>query len=280
MAHLSRNEVNRWVDFGVREGSINTPELVPDSVDDYSPSHRGRIPFYLRQITSPESAQAATRALIRHAQKKVLDVPALILDPIFENRLVRWLCPTRITPNQITLFTAGLGLFIGFLFFHGFFRLGSLLAYVVEVLDGVDGKLARTRLQFSRLGEMEHIFDFFMEQTWYLCITLALYAGTGGQILLWVGIGLMACDLMDSLCYYVIHVRIGRELDELSEFDRAFRLIGGRRNIYMWLFLIGSWAGFPAHAFVAAFVWATITVGVHGCRVIYHLRRSTIAGKM
>ncbi len=74
---------------------------------------------------------------------------------------------------------------------NGYFRLGSLLAYAVEVLDGVDGKLARTRLQFSRLGEMEHVFDFFMEQAWYLCITLSLYAGTGNQKLLWVGIGLM-----------------------------------------------------------------------------------------
>ena len=277
MARLSRRLLTRWANSGLTGWLKNSPELIPDSVDNYSPSHRGRVPFYLLQITTPETAEAATRTLIRNAQKKVLDIPALVLDPIFENRLVNMLCPTRITPNQITLFTAGLGIFIAFLFFHGYFRLGSLLAYAVEVLDGVDGKLARTRLQFSRLGEMEHVFDFFMEQAWYLCITLSLYTGTGNQKLLWVGIGLMACDLIDSLCYYLIHVRLGKELDELGGFDRAFRLVGGRRNIYMWMFLFGSWAGYPAHTFVAVFVWAAITVGVHGSRVIYHLNRTAAA---
>jgi len=277
VARLTSRLANLWANSGLMEWLNNSLEFLPDSVDNYSPAHRGQVPFYVLQITTTESTRTATRRLIRNAQKKVLDIPARILDPIFQNPLVHWLCPTRITPNQITLFTAGLGIFIAFLFFHGYFRLGSLLAYAVEVLDGVDGKLARTRLQFSRLGEMEHVLDFFMEQAWYLCITLGLYSGTGNQNLLWIGIGLMACDLLDSLLYYLIHVRLGKELDELGGFDRAFRLIGGRRNIYMWMFLFGSWAGYPAHSLVVVFLWAAITVEVHGSRVIYHLSRTAAA---
>jgi hypothetical protein len=54
----------------------------------------------------------------RAAQKCALDLPALLLDPVFENRLVFWLCNTHVTPNQVTLFTALLGACITALFFY------------------------------------------------------------------------------------------------------------------------------------------------------------------
>jgi len=120
-----------------------------------------------------------------------LDLPALLLHPVFENPLVFWLCNTRITPNQVTLFTALLGALIATLFFHGWLRLGILLTYAVAVLDGVDGKLARTKLQTSRVGEFEHVVDFFVEHAWYLTITIFLVTSTHNRQLWWVGGGLM-----------------------------------------------------------------------------------------
>jgi hypothetical protein len=39
----------------------------------------------------------------------------------------------------------------------------------------------------------------------------------------------------------------------------------------MWL--LGFWAGLPTQVFVAALGWAIVTVGVHGTRLVYHLRR-------
>src|SRR5262249_44203267 len=95
--------------------------------------------------------------LIRAAQKRAIDLPALLLDPAFANRLVFWLCNTRRTPNQVTVCTGLLGTSIAFLLLYGWLRLGITLAYTVEVLDGVDGKLARTKLQTSRLGALEHM---------------------------------------------------------------------------------------------------------------------------
>ena len=279
-ARLSPELRRIWANAGRAAWLRNSPELIPDALDAYSPSHRGRVPFYVLKISSRETADAATRHLIRHAQKTVLDLPARLLDPLFENILVFRLCRTRITPNQITLFTAVLGVFIAGLFLNGFLRIGSLLAYAVEVLDGVDGKLARTKLQFSRLGEMEHILDFFMEQAWYLCITLFLYSSTGSRWVLAIGLGLMACDLTDSLLYYLIHVRLGRELDELTKFDRGFRLIAGRRNIYLWMFIFGFWTGYPVQSLAAAFFWALVTIGIHGFRVADHVRRRNVTGSM
>ena len=67
------------------------------------------VPFYVHRVTTPEEAEVATRTLIRAAQKRALDLPALVLNPVFENRLVFWLCHARITPNQVTVFTGILG---------------------------------------------------------------------------------------------------------------------------------------------------------------------------
>ena len=191
-ARLSRAQLDMWATTGLEQWLHCSPELTPEALDDYSPTHRGPVPFYVHVVTTAAEAQAATHTLIRAAQKHALDLPALLLHPFFENRLVLWLCNTRITPNQVTLFTTILGAGIAALFLHGWLRLGIVLAHVVAVLDGVDGKLARTTLQTSRLGELEHVLDFFVEHAWYLTITIFLVTSTQEGQLWWIGGGLMA----------------------------------------------------------------------------------------
>jgi len=272
-ARLSHAQLDTWATAGLQQWLQHSPVLKPEMLDDYSPVHRGPVPFYLHTGTTPEEAKVATWTLIRAAQKRALDLPALMLNPVFENRLVFWLCNTRITPNQVTVCTGLLGVYVAFLFLHGWLRLGITLTYAVAVLDGVDGKLARTKLQTSRLGELEHVLDFFMEHAWYLTITSFLVTSTNDAQWWWIGGGLMVSDFLDNLLYYAGHVWFGKQLDELGPFDRGFRLIAGRRNIYTWMWMVGFWAGFPTQVFVAALVWAIVTIGVHSTRLVYHLRR-------
>ena len=272
-ARLSPTQLDTWATAGLEQWLQHSPVLKPEMLDDYSPSHRGPVPFYVLTVTTPEEADAATRTLIRAAQKRALDLPALLFNPVFENRLVFWLCNTRITPNQVTVFTGILGACIACLFLHGWLRLGITLTYAVAVLDGVDGKLARTKLQTSRLGEFEHVLDSFVEHAWYLTITSFLVTSTNDTQWWWIGGGLMVSDVLDNLLYYAGLVWLGKYLDELGSFDRGFRLIAGRRNIYAWMWFFGFWAGLPTQVFVAALVWAIVTVGVHSTRLVYHLRR-------
>jgi phosphatidylglycerophosphate synthase len=272
-ARLSHDQLNTWATDGLDRWLHNSPVLRLEMLNDYHPAHRGPLPFYVLTVATPEDARVATWTLIRAAQKRALDLPALLLHPIFENRLVFWLCNTPITPNQITVCTGILGAYIAFLCLHGWLRLGIILAAVVGVLDGVDGKLARTKLQTSRLGELEHVLDFFMEHAWYLTITVFLVSSTNDTQWWWVGGGLMASDFLDNMLYYAGHVWFGKQLDELGPFDRGFRLIAGRRNIYVWMWLFGFWAGLPAQACVAALAWALVTVGVHSVRLAYHMHR-------
>jgi hypothetical protein len=83
-----------------------------------------------------------------------------LLDPVFENRLVFWLCNTRITPNQVTVFTGILGAYC-LLFLHGWLRLGITLAYVVKCSTALTANWLGQKLQTSRLGELRACPRFF-----------------------------------------------------------------------------------------------------------------------
>ncbi len=276
-ARLSPELTRQWTQADALSWLPQVPTLNVSALDTYLPSHRGNKPFYMQAVTTPEEGVAATRTLIRAAQKHTLDLPAQLLHPIFEDRLVLWLCNTPITPNHVTLFTALLGGCIALLFLNGTLGWGVLLAYLVAILDGVDGKLARTTLQTSRLGKVEHVIDFFVEQSWYFCLTLYFVSHAGqpliGQVNMgWIGGLLMASDVFDKLLYMWGHKAFGKQLDELGPFERRFRLIGGRRNVYLWFFMFGFWFDNPAPVFIAASLWALCTVLVHGARFLHHLR--------
>ena len=276
-ARASGQNIDLWAASGPEAWRQSTPTLDPDTLETYQPSHRGHKPFYLKPITSSDSAREGTQTVVEAAQKRALDLPALLVHPLFENQIVRWLCNTPITPNHVTLFTAFLGAIIAALFLNGWLRLAIPLAYVVAILDGVDGKLARTKLQTSKLGEVEHVLDFFVEHAWYLTLTLFFVSHTESATAWWIGGGLMAGDLLDKLLYMTGHLTLGKQIDEMGTFDRQFRLIGGRRNIYLWIFLVGFWSGVPFQAFTIACIWALCTAAIHSVRLVYHLSQRQIA---
>ena len=235
------------------------------AIDRYAPELRGNADPYVVAVRSPGERRAAWRILLDSVQKRALDLPGQYFDTPFENALVRRLAPTRITPNQITLATLVIAAGVAWLFARGWLRIGVVIALVVGVLDGVDGKLARLKIATSKLGELEHVGDFFYENSWYLA--LGSHFGAALPALWWAGVGLVILDLTDSLLYAAAQRRTGVMLDELSTFDRRFRAIAGRRNVYVWFFVVGFFAGDAATAFACAVAWAGITVLVHAARV-------------
>jgi len=237
------------------------------AIDAYAPELRGDAAPYVMRVASAEERRTAWRILLDHVQKRSLDLPGRYFDTPFENALVRRLARTAITPNQITLLTLLVAAGVAWLFAHGWLRLGVLIALVVGVLDGVDGKLARLKIATSKLGELEHVGDFFYENAWYLTLASHLSTAAMAPALWYAGCAFVLLDLADSLLYLGAERRTGTMLDELSTFDRRFRAIAGRRNVYVWFFVVGFWTGHPAAAFVAAVAWAAVTVLVHAGRV-------------
>ena len=117
--------------------------------------------------------------LLDAAQNGTLDFPAKVHAPI-ENWIVARLCRTSITPNQITLLTALLSAAVTALFASGHLSAGIILALIVGVLDGLDGKQARVKVETTELGRREHLLDYLLELSWWTA--LAYHFTTFGQV--------------------------------------------------------------------------------------------------
>jgi len=59
-----------------------------------------------------------------------------------------------------------------------------------------------------------------------------------------------------------VNFTIGKLIDELEAFERFVRLVGGRRNIYVWILALGLILGTVAGVFKLIAWWEAVT----GCR--------------
>ena len=247
--------------------------VAADSLPAYWESMHGEVPIHLRRIASERDAEDGWRILLDYIQRRTLELPARYFDPFFENLIVRRLAPTAITANHVTLITTVLGFAVAGLYLSGWLRLGVLLAIFVEVLDGVDGKLARITRTTSKAGEYEHILDFFYENSWWLA--LGRFLSRHGSPSAWTAAILMvAFDLTDNIVYSIADVKWHRSVDNATPFLSRFRLIAGRRNIYTWIFLPGFFLGAPAFSFYLAVAWAGVTAAIHAVWCISDAQRA------
>jgi 1L-myo-inositol 1-phosphate cytidylyltransferase / CDP-L-myo-inositol myo-inositolphosphotransferase len=200
------------------------------------------------------------------AQNGVLDFPGLLDSPI-EDWIVARLCRTSIRPNQVTFVTMLIGLVVTTLFTTGHLWWGVALAYTIEVLDGVDGKLARTKVETTVAGDLEHIVDYCIELSWWTALAYHFHAEKIRSAF-WLLLLLVGSDLVDRLAKRSVKRKMGRNLDDVSNFDRFVRCIGGRRNINIWILIAALALGDPASGFVLFCWWGAATAAAHVVRVL------------
>jgi phosphatidylglycerophosphate synthase len=220
---------------------------------------------------SQEARMLAERVVLDSAQKATLDLPAYAHGPI-ETAIIRRLSRTSITPNQLTLVTNLVAWGVTALLATGHLLAGTVVALAVGVLDGLDGKQARVKVETTQAGEWEHVADYVYELSWWTALAWYFHATTEvpNAFLL---LGLMwLSDLADRLARRAVKQRSGRDLDTVSRADVWFRLVGGRRNVYIWMFAVALAVGRPAQGFVAFTVWGIITGVFHVIRAAMILR--------
>lgn len=230
----------------------------------------------LRPLSFPAPRQAsqhrlAEAFLLDAAQNGVLDLPAKVHAPL-ETWIIARLCKTSITANQITFCTAILSIIVTVLFAWGKLPAGTLLALAVGVLDGLDGKQARVKVETTDLGKKEHVVDYALELSWWAALThhfatTRQLPNASGFLAL-----LVASDLLDRCAKKFAKKQTGRNLDDVAPIDRLVRLIGGRRNIYVWLLGGGLLLGAPEKAFALFCVWAGATAAAHVLRAFWIAR--------
>jgi 1L-myo-inositol 1-phosphate cytidylyltransferase / CDP-L-myo-inositol myo-inositolphosphotransferase len=228
----------------------------------YAPARRRDVALIWARPQSPDEARAAGETLIAAAQKGCLDWPARYLHPWPENLMVRLLAPTPITPNMVTLATGVVGIVAGIAFAQGWLWWGLILALITGPLDGVDGKLARTRVEFSKWGDLEHLLDKLLEYAWYLCIA-GHFAAVMGSALPWAIAALIILPAIAEAVQGEFFRRLtGIQLDDAGAVERRIRLVAGRRNTFLWTWLPFAAAGLWFEGFVMLAVYSVVTTGV------------------
>ncbi len=275
----------RWAGEGGSRASIArlTPDALAGSGDPleqaraigagdishYDAEVRGDVPPYCQRVDDAPEAERGWASLIRGAHKQPGDLIEKFIQPPIEKWIVRAICDWRVTPNQITVASIIIAIGAAALFYQGSIVLGAVLAFVTIVLDGVDGKLARVKLMTSRFGELEHVFDYFYENAWYLCLA-AHFSAAHGAIAWKVGVGITVMDTIDNIVCALFKQVMGVTIDEMNVFAERFRLVGGRRGIYLSILLVGLSVGQAFAAFQVVLAWVCCTVLVHLGQFAYH----------
>nr|WP_310525091.1 CDP-alcohol phosphatidyltransferase family protein [Polymorphobacter sp.] len=228
----------------------------------YAPARRRDVALIWARPQTAEEARAATETLIAASQKGCLDWPARFLHPWPENLMVRLLAPTRITPNMVTLGTGLVGLVAAAAFATGWLWTGLILALITGPLDGVDGKLARTRVEFSKWGDLEHLVDKILEYLWYLCVAW-YFSQTMGSALPWAIAALIILPAIAEAVQGEFFRRLtGIQLDDAGDVERRIRLFAGRRNTFLWTWLPMAALGLWFEGFVTLAIYSVATAGV------------------
>ena len=221
------------------------------------------------------------RKLFSSVYKGVTDVVTKYAWPEPALWLTRAAAALGLSPNAVTMLGLVLTFVAGWQFYVGNLGIGMLAAWLMTLLDTVDGKLARVTVTSTWLGnQLDHGNDLIHPPLWWYCLAHGVTLVDPGYPWTWV-----SCWVI--LATYVI----GRVLERgfkkqfkinpfmWKQFDSRFRMIVSRRNIILLVMTIGLVAGLPAQAFAVCAIWSVISVLIQGGRyaqAVAHSRREPI----
>jgi phosphatidylglycerophosphate synthase len=238
------------------------------SEDDYIVTMRRRVRPLCFPASAKQNRHLAERIILDSAQNGTLDLPAYFHAPI-ETRIISLLCKTRITPNQITIagFIIGCGATAAFAL--GCIGLGILAALIFGIVDGLDGKQSRVKIEMTERGKWEHYLDYVVENSWWAAIAFHLWrSGQLPNAFYFLAL-LIASHLLNELAKRRAKMATGRLLDDLTPFDRSFRLIAARRNVYVWILACGFLLGAFPRSYAIICGWAALSAAIHLVRSIW-----------
>jgi len=247
-------------------------------VDDYIVSMRRHVRPFCFPAPAEQNRRLAERIILDSAQNGTLDLPACFHAPI-ETAIISLLCKTRITPNQITIagFIIGCSATAAFVLGRG--GLGIVAALTFGIIDGLDGKQSRVKIETTEHGKWEHHLDYVIENSWWLAIAFHLWRSGQFPNVFYFFALLVGSHLLDEFAKRRAKMATGRLLDDIAPFDRAFRLIAARRNVYVWMLAAGFLLGAFPQSYAIICGWAAVSAAVHltrSVRICNALRRRVV----
>ena len=237
-------------------------------VDDYIVAMRRRVRPVCFPVAPEHDRRLAEHVILDSAQNGTLDLPAYIHAPI-ETAIISLLCKTRITPNQITIGGFVIGCSATAAFALGRVGLGILAALIFGIVDGLDGKQARVKIETTERGKWEHHLDYFIENSWWAAIAFQLWRSGQFPNAFYFFALLVGSRLLHEFAKRQAKMAKGRLLDDVAPFDRAFRLIAARRNVYVWILACGFLLNAFPQSYAVICAWAAFSAAVHLGRSVW-----------
>lgn len=208
------------------------------------------------------------RKLFASVYKGVTDIVTKYAWPEPAFWLTRVAAALGLSPNAVTIVGFVLTFIAGWQFYIGNLAAGLVAAWLMTLLDTVDGKLARVTLTSSWLGNLlDHGNDLIHPPLWWFCLANGVNTADPGHPWTWP-----SCWII--LGTYVV----GRVLERgfkkqfginpfmWKRFDSRFRMIVSRRNIILLIMTAGLIAGSPAEAFALCAAWSILSVIIQAGR--------------
>jgi len=249
-----------------------------DDMPRYDPAMRREVAPYHIWLKGGRSVQQARHVLVESAGKGASDALAYYVHRPVEDAIVERLVPTKITPNMLTILTNILAWTVTGLYLLGWIVPGLILAFAVGVVDGLDGKLARAKALTSKTGKLEHSLDMLYEYSWIVALAISFSSGLEDAVPLLLAAGIVLNVSFYRSCYDQFRGAMGRSLDDFGRFERVFRRVAGRRNLYNLHILFWLVVGQVQICLFTILVHSILTSIVYFSRAFKHLRSADLAG--
>jgi len=157
---------------------------------------------------------------------------------------------------------------------------GGAILFEAEAthIDGLDGKQARIKVETSKTGKIEHWFDSFFEVVWPTALAYHFYVSDQLPNAFFYLALLIVAEALDGIGKLGVYVPAEKSLVGPGLFDRIVRLVGGRRNIYVWVLVACVVLAMPEKALIVMAFWEVATAAVdllHSGWIRYVARRQS-----
>ena len=144
----------------------------------------------------------------------------------------------------------------------------SLLSYLVSSMGWTESRRV-SKSKRPSVGNGQHYLDYFIENSWWAAIAFHLWrSGQFPNAFYFLAL-LVGARLLHEFAKRPVKMAKGRLLDDVAPFDRAFRLIAARRNVYVWILACGFLLNAFPQSYAVICVWAAFSAAVHLMRSIW-----------
>ncbi len=274
-----------YVEESVREGNTELADCIAKAasrkdveifdiaqIAGYISKMRKEIEPWWIDVDTEKDVERAKETIIDVTSKNPSDALACYIHKPIENKLVFFLSNFNITPNQITIAVNILAYTVTTLFVIGHLLSASILSFIVGIVDGLDGKLARVKMKTSKLGLMEHPFDLLFESSWFIALAWNIFRTTRSHTPLILCIFIILFTAFYRHIYDQFRRATGKSLDDYGNFERVFKRVAGRRNLYNIPIFVGVLFGYLLYSLYFIVFYSGITAIVYSSRAVKHLR--------